>query len=196
MVGRIAGHGTPEAVAQAMGRPLLEATKAAADVGVNINDLVGKPLGGLAGLRVPFTEPSAILGTGSTGQAIANKLGSFYDKALYSAPGRYLSAAFDPTVKGALEGGVRRHRPHSSAQLLDLAPRQAHGNDYTRPRCRLHKSVVLLRVIQIRRPARKSLASFRSSNAVPPSLSVTTNTGFVRRVGYQRSGIRLEFVAL
>lgn len=69
-----------------------ELAKLAAHTGQAASSLVNQPLGGVAKLG-PFT-----LGTGDTGQKIANKLGNIWDKALYSGPGRTLSSLFDPAV--------------------------------------------------------------------------------------------------
>jgi hypothetical protein len=100
LLGRMQGFQSAEDVAKAMGRPLAEARQVASTVGQNIDDLVGKPLGGLANVGLPFgLSEQTTLGTGATAQKVAAKLGGVYDKALYSAPGRYLSAALDPRVK-------------------------------------------------------------------------------------------------
>jgi len=88
MSGRIRGlaAGTPEAAALASHLAVPEA------------DVVGRSLGGLAGLRLPFTEASTAVGTGPTARSVADALGSIWDKAVYSRPGRVTSALFDPNV--------------------------------------------------------------------------------------------------
>jgi hypothetical protein len=72
MAGRIRGYSKAEDVAKAMGLGLPEAAATAQRVGIDINDLVGKPLGGLAGVRnfpvFGHANPDAILGTGAKSQ--------------------------------------------------------------------------------------------------------------------------------
>lgn len=124
--GRIAGFASADDIAKAMGKPLAEATQEAARVGINLDDLVGKPLGSLAALRVPGHEPFANLGTGPTAEAIASKMGGLYQKALYSGPGRTLAAMFDPKVHGATHPIVQRNwrLEADAARARDVARRR------------------------------------------------------------------------
>lgn len=94
------------------------ATQTAANVGdtaramgLKLGDILHEPLGGVAGLRLPFTEPTALLGTGPIGQKVGSYLDTALDKLKYSAPVRQLSALFDPSVGGATtEVGQRAAR--------------------------------------------------------------------------------------
>jgi hypothetical protein len=112
MAGRIRGFTAADDVAKAMGLGVPEATQLAGKVGLDINDLIGKPLGGMAGVRnfpvFGHANPDAILGTGAKSQKIADKLADVGDTLTYSAPGRYVSAAVDPRVLGRTEETFQR----------------------------------------------------------------------------------------
>ncbi len=109
MTGRIAGFaaGTPEL------------TGLAAKMGVSEAELAGKPLGGVAGLGLPFQHPTALLGTGDVGKAVAGGLGKAWDRAVYSAPGRYASQLFDPnvTMNGVTFGSEAQQRAARAANV-------------------------------------------------------------------------------
>lgn len=111
MLERMQGLGqgaiTPEIAAQA------------ARLGINTADIVGQPLGGLAGVGLPFQHPSAVLGTGPMAQNIAGKLGQAADYLKYSMPGRNVSALFDPTVEGTTSGAIQRLMRGSRAAELE-----------------------------------------------------------------------------
>jgi hypothetical protein len=64
--------------------------------------------GGLAGLGLPFSDPSAVLGTGARAEQIAGKLGNVADAVKYSAPGRHLSAMLDKTAQGTSSEVLQR----------------------------------------------------------------------------------------
>jgi hypothetical protein len=98
----------------AAGAPELGALASA--TGRSPAELAGQALGGVAGLRIPFTEPTAVLGTGPVGQKLAGLIDTGLDKLKYSAPVRYLSSLFDPTVGGATTAiGQRAGRAASEA---------------------------------------------------------------------------------
>jgi hypothetical protein len=91
------------------------AAKAAGTLEPTLAGRIAAGQGGLFGLGAPLAHPAAVFGTGETGEALANLLGKGWDKALYSAPGRYLSQLFDPsvTLQGATfasEAGQRAAR--------------------------------------------------------------------------------------
>lgn len=106
MAGRIAGfaHGSPELAS------LAKAT------GLQASEIAAKPLGGIAGLGLPFSTPDVLLGTGATGQRVAEALGQGAEALKYSLPGRHLSALFDPAVSGLTsETGQRAARTADEA---------------------------------------------------------------------------------
>lgn len=119
---RIKGFSSVADAAAAMGRNVPDAIADATKVGVDLKDLVGKPLGGLAGLRFPFSESATPIGTGPTAQKVAEGLGWFGDRAAYSGPGRSLSALFDPRVKGQTGEELQRYfRQESKANAVRQA---------------------------------------------------------------------------
>lgn len=59
-----------------------------------------EPQAGLARFHIPFTGVEHVMGTGPTGQKIAEGVSKYADKALYSGPGRVASALFDSRVAG------------------------------------------------------------------------------------------------
>jgi len=56
--------------------------------------------GGLMGLGLPFSEPSAVLGTGQAAQKVAEALGDVYSGIRYSRPGTALAAMFQRDMGG------------------------------------------------------------------------------------------------
>lgn len=96
-----------------------EIAATAGRLGINTANMIGRPLGGLAGLGIPFQAPSAIVGTGPTAQAIAGKLGQAADYLKYSMPGRSVSSLFDPTVEGTTSGAIQRLMRGSRAAELE-----------------------------------------------------------------------------
>jgi hypothetical protein len=100
LAGRVAGHASEAAAAKAMGLGLQEAGSQAQTVGHALGDVVGKPLGGLMGVGLPFHDPSLVLGTGKTGQAVANKLSGSYDWLRRTRLGQNVGAMFNPLYQG------------------------------------------------------------------------------------------------
>jgi hypothetical protein len=95
----------------------------AARLGIDTSEILGKPLGGVAGFGLPFRDPSIVLGTGPIGEKIAGVLGLVADAAKYSAPGRYASALFDPIVQGKTHPLIQRElRGGHAAELADTGP--------------------------------------------------------------------------
>lgn len=105
MLGRIQGLSslTPEATAMA-GRLGIDVAdvlnKPIPNLPVGVTGYIKNPLGGIAGLGLPFQAPSSVLGTGPGAEAFAGAAGKAANWLKYSMAGRYGSALFDPTVEG------------------------------------------------------------------------------------------------
>jgi hypothetical protein len=85
-------------------------------VGTNLDDLIGKSLGGGIGrFSVPFT--GGRVGFDIGGQTAAKAMDWLGDAALYSAPGRYASRLFDPAVRGTSTEAVQRLARESAPEL-------------------------------------------------------------------------------
>jgi hypothetical protein len=72
--------------------------------GMGINDLASiadEPLGGLAGIGLPFRDSTAAIGTGARSQAIARRLDKLGDAVKYSGPVSTLNRLFDAKVGDA-----------------------------------------------------------------------------------------------
>ena len=78
-----------------------EAAKLAQATGKTVADVADKPLAGILGIGLPFSDSAYQLGTGPIGRKIGQYLDKVGDAALYSTTGRFLSQMFDPTVRGA-----------------------------------------------------------------------------------------------
>lgn len=122
--GRIAGLATPEAVATKMGLGTLANPDVAAagaelgKAGLTMADVTGKPLGGLFGLRLPFTtahETGAIFGTGPTAQKVAETIGKPFQWLANTKPAAYLAAQFNPAYEGVTD-------PLAQTKMLAEAP--------------------------------------------------------------------------
>lgn len=122
--GRIGGFTSADDVARGLGltaenlamagranvTPAQAAAEAAQKIGVNLDDVLHKPLAGIAGLGSPFSRnPSVVLGTGATGQRVARGLDWLGDLVKYSGPGRYASSLFDPAVRGSTDPRVQKY---------------------------------------------------------------------------------------
>lgn len=107
--GRIKGYQGADEIAKAMqvATPA-EAAAKAQQFGVNINDLIGTPLGGLGGWRLPFGEPFSVFGTGPRAEAFAEGAGKLLDRAKYSWLGQRLSSLFSPPVQGTVGEDIQR----------------------------------------------------------------------------------------
>lgn len=96
-----------------------EVTAMAGELGINMADVLDKPLGGLAKLW-PMGE-SGVMGTGQTGQAIAARMGKAADWLKYSMAGKYGSGLFDPVVHGIVDApfqqAMRAREPLREAAL-------------------------------------------------------------------------------
>lgn len=134
LAGRIKGFQTIDDAANAMRavNPKLastaDAAAHAAQFGHSLADTVGAPLGGWAGVGLPFSHPSTVLGTGPAGLKAAEFAGSMLDKAKYSWLGQRASRLFDPTVLG-LSGEQAQRSARSlapDAQAAETAMRGAY----------------------------------------------------------------------
>lgn len=85
-----------------------ELTALAAKMAVPEAELAGKALSGVAGIGLPFSHPSTILGTGDTGKALAGWMERQADKALYGKVGTTLSRLFDSRVHKAQNASTQR----------------------------------------------------------------------------------------
>jgi hypothetical protein len=75
------------------------AERAAKGIGINdIASIADEPLGGLAGIGLPFRDSSAAIGTGARSQAVARKLDKLGDAVKYSGPVSTLNRLFDAKV--------------------------------------------------------------------------------------------------
>lgn len=87
---------------------------AATAKGYNLPAIMGEKLGGVAGVGLPFAEPSMLLGQGAGGAAFLDALGKGGSFLAHTLPGtshvynhaieplgRHMNALFDPTVLGA-----------------------------------------------------------------------------------------------
>jgi hypothetical protein len=115
---RIAGYTAPEQIAAKMGMTPAAAAAKAAEVGVDLKSLVGKPLGGLVGLKLPFTtaaDSGAILGTGPWAQKAAETIGTPFKWLGSTRAADYARAMFNPEAQG---------QPYAStqAELIAQAP--------------------------------------------------------------------------
>jgi len=84
------------------------AAKKSGTLAPKLAERIAKGQASLFGLGVPFMEPSINIGTGPLAQKIAAKAGGYLDKAMYSLPGRSLSALFDPAVEGFMPEYLQR----------------------------------------------------------------------------------------
>lgn len=75
-----------------------EAAKLAQLTGQSLLDVSNQPLAGLARVGIPFTDAGVTLGTGQRAQSIARGLGAAKDAAVYSKPGKAVSALFDQSL--------------------------------------------------------------------------------------------------
>lgn len=89
-------------------------TNAGFAAGRDVTPLLHEPLGGVAGLGLPFSHPSMLLGTGQAGADFARGVGNvagkvanwgplgYVNRKLIEPAGRVLTANFDPAVLGAV----------------------------------------------------------------------------------------------
>lgn len=143
---RIGGYTGLEEIAARMGRDVPGAVAKAAESGVDLNTLVGRPLGGAFGLRMPFGEATdaSIFGTGPIGQKAAELMGTPGRWLGQTAPGRYAKAYFDPDLEGqtaaASQKALKAEAPYTKARLEDWRRSVAEGMD---PVARLHQQGLL-----------------------------------------------------
>lgn len=76
-----------------------KAATAAKAQGLKLKDIADEPLGGLAGVGLPFQDPSLILGTGKTGQKIAKRMDDVGRYVRNSAPVNTVARLFDSRLK-------------------------------------------------------------------------------------------------
>ena len=115
------------------------AAESAAGGAGQLAGLLHQPLGGVAGLGLPFAHPSVLLGTGQAGANFMQGLGAvgsglntaarvvpgvggLLDKAgtAVDATGRYLNSWFDPTVMGAVTRQGQEVARDASSKIAPL----------------------------------------------------------------------------
>lgn len=142
---RMRGFGSVDEIAEAMRLPKADALTKAAEVGTDLNDLVGKTQGGLGGFRfpfgdklfapdIPFLSEPVLFGTGPKAQAFADWTGKWLDKAKYSGVGQRLSSLFSPPVNSKLgEQAQRTERALQGQKLARETATQSHLFDAIDP---------------------------------------------------------------
>lgn len=138
-LGDVAGFGVdmlldPATYLSFGGKGVLNATGLAAkkqgQLGATVAEQIGQGQRGLARASLPFFPQAGIdLGTGQTAHAVAGKLGQYADKAVYSPPGRAISALFDKNVNSTTgEAAQRGMRAYNEAvQPAEVAAKQRAG---------------------------------------------------------------------
>jgi hypothetical protein len=144
LAGRVRGFDTTADVAHALGaipaanarRTMGEAQALGRAAGLSdLNDLVGKPLGGLAGFRVPFTGAAPDVpgwATGPTAGRVADALGGAWDYLATSRVGRQLSSMFQPASQGQTYGPSKTSCTNSTPTPSATRPTPA-ASPPTRP---------------------------------------------------------------
>lgn len=120
---------------------LPKAETAARAMGLTLDDAIkGEKLAGLAGLGVPFSHPSVLLGQGDTAMRIAGGLDKAQDWLRWTKPGIYANALFSRDTMGATtEGGQRAALAASEAYRKSKPEFEGLVNDLTR---QLHEAGV------------------------------------------------------
>jgi hypothetical protein len=117
VAGRALAAGAPDVVPYAQ-----KAAIAAEKAGMPLEDLLGQKLGGVAGFRFPFMEPTGIMGAGPGGKAFMDLMGRF-GSFMGNRPGikqvgqtlapvgRSLKAMFQPEMMGATGEAAQKVAP-------------------------------------------------------------------------------------